>query len=315
MNLEKRFLKFILLTKLSKPVQVFPEICKYSCSKNGEARNFSITREYYEIRFLFLKFRIFESLIITCEYCGWKSRLPAIFAKKVFKNGLHSNLLIHYAKSKIISSRLLNILAASWKMWVVFLGVLISITIIQFKTDPISFGKPKRATFEDTLNKDNLGKIVEIEGTVDYSLSLIKDIYKNSSTEELIDRQPFIPFYSLKKPSDFLVIKGGPKELSNIYSKSQLTNQGLLQNQNYIVVGRVELISSLKNADLNQYFLDELPKAKNLNKPQVVINAYRYKTFKSFIFSFLKYYVLFISLIISSIALQIYIDKKIQLKF
>jgi hypothetical protein len=308
--MENQKKKFINFTREKKLIQVFPEVCKYSCSKHGEERNFVLIREYYLLQIYKFKFRLWESVSITCDNCHWTSRIPAIFAKKVFKNGLKSHLLITYAKSRIVTSRILNTWGATWRIWLLTFGVLALLTIFRFTAEPVQISEPVKVSFADILSQDNLGKIVEISGKVDYTLSFARKIYIQNEIYTLLESEVYFPMFA-NDNLDFVVIKGGAENLNTVTSSLGGTNYDSLKNQDYTVIGRLETLSNLENQDLVRFFRDELPQRKSLNTPKLIINAADIKTLRQFADEFAPYYAFVMLFLTSSIFIQIFIDRKV----
>lgn len=292
-------------------IQTFPEVCLYSCSKNGEKRNFTMSREYYALHFWPFKAKYLESIRITCDECKWSAKFPATFAKKVFRHGIRSNLLIKYTKSKIITSRFLNFWGGLWRIWLLSLGLMLLIGVLRFYNEPIQVSNPKEIAFQDVYNGNNLGELVTIRGTVDYTLALSKEVYVDSESNTLLEKQVYMPLFSQTNPNDFIVIKGGKDDVEKVQSRQNVSNQELLRNQEYTITGRLESISNLTNSHLQIYFNEELPKARLLNAPQVMINSADVKTLSEWGMNFVGTGIFLIFCLLSSIYVQIFIDKKI----
>jgi hypothetical protein len=308
--------KKIVVEKQSRLIQTFPEVCRYSCSKGtDESRTFELTREYYLLT-LFNKFsfKFFESVAIKCTNCNWKSKLPANFAKKVFKKGLNSHLLIRYAQSRVISSRPLNYWGDLWRIWLISFGFLLAFTILRMSTEPILYSQPKEVIFDDLYNQENAGKVVQVSGKADYSLAVTKDIILNGKTSKVIGQEVYIPLFSKTNTSDFILIKGGTDDLIKVNGRAGVTNLELIKNQDYTIIGSVDDMASVKNEEIISYFTSQIPKKKGYNVPKIVVNSADLITFKSFALRLIPYYIFILFCLISAICVQIYIDKKIALK-
>ncbi len=300
------------ITKQKKLIQVFPEVCKYSCSKNGEKRNFIMVREFYEFSWGRIKFKVLESVRITCDNCDWTTIFPAIFARKVFKFGVKSHLLINYSKSRIITSRILNIWAGLWRIWLVTIGSLFIIIIIRFYSEPIKLNQPSVVGFQDLYSKNNLGRLITVSGKVDYTLAFTKEVYVDKLNDKLLRTEVYLPLFSVSNPNDFVVIKGGKDDIDKVQSRVAITNTSLLKNQDYTVTGRLETIESLSNSSLVSFFTDELPKARAMTAPQVMVNSADVQNFSDFGKQFLPFLILVAAFLASSIYCQAFIDKKIS---
>jgi hypothetical protein len=310
--LELKITDKIFVRPEKKLEQVFPEICKYSCSKNGEVRNFVLVRDAHKASLFKYSFSLFEGIRITCDNCAWTSRMPASFAKKAFKHGLKSHLLIEYSKNKLITSWGLNFWASLWRVWMISFGVLIITTILQFRSQPVLIGSPKSISFEDAFKGENIGKIVKINGVVDYTAALSKEDYiTKEGAKKLLGKEVYLPFFSKTKITDFFVIKGGEQQVNDVNSRINIRNYELLRNQDYTITGRLESLNTFDNADLQQFFLIDFPREKKLNTPEIVINSADLKTLKTFASIFIPFYLLLVILLASSVSLQVYIDKKI----
>lgn len=307
--------KYLSLTREKKLIQVFPEVCNYSCSKNGEKRNFLLLREYYEFRFWKFKLKFLESVKILCDNCGWSSSIPDIFAKKIFKTGVKSHLLVKYSKNRIITSRFLNIWGHLWRIWIIALGILSIITIIRFNSEPVLLREPKEISFQESFSGENLGEIVKIKGKVDYNLTLSKEIFiEENDRARIISQEVYLPLFPSNNLSDFIVIRGGTEEIKAVAGRSGITNYEVLKNQDYSITGRLELIENLKGSELNKYFREDLPKNRSLNSPKLLINSVDLKSFKDFTSEFIPFYAALLGCLISSIIVQIYIEKRIGRK-
>jgi hypothetical protein len=312
--MEHEFFQKPVFVKQKKLVQVFPEVCVYSCSKSGEKRNFVMTHEYYECSWWKIKINLFESIKITCDSCHWNASIPGIFAKKVFKNGLKSHLVIRYSKSRIITSRLLNIWGSLWRVWLVTFGLVVIISAFRFYTEPVRTTTPKEISFEDVFDKKSMGKLVRLNGQVDYSLALLKDTYINDATNRLVRQEVYLPLFSKTNPTDFVIIKGGTDDVQKVRAREGITNLELLKNQDYMITGRLETVETIANTDLSNFFGVEMPKARGLNVPKVVVNSADVKPLSGFLVEVAPYIGISAVFLISSIFLQIYIDRKLTYK-
>jgi hypothetical protein len=299
------------LKKVTNLVQVFPEVCKYSCSKSGERRNFGLLREYYVIRIKQKEFKVFESIKLICDHCGWNARIPTGFAKKAFKNGLKSNLLIEYSKNRIITSRALNFYASLWRVSLISFAILLSLSIIKFYTEPINKGNVKEISFEQAFTKDNLGKIVKISGKVDYTLALIKTSHLKGDPSKIVKEEVYMPLFPEDRQDEFIVMRGGSEDYSGVIARKDITNPEVLRGQNYTIVGKLELIDELQNPDLRRYFNEELPIKRNYKIPKLMISNSDLQSIAGFIRGLVPYYIVVLALFLSSLYVQYHIDKKI----
>lgn len=308
--------KILNIAFQSKELQTFPEQCIYSCSKaDGAKRTFELHRKWYEVViFSRLKFKILESIGVRCQNCGWKAQIPAIFARKIFKNGLNAHILIRYSKSKILSSRALNVFGGLWRVLLVALAFLIVLTIFDYRNQAITIGSPKVIQANDVFDRSNLNKYVEIIGKADFSLSFYKRIYRSGDQEEVLKREVYFPLFLSSNSSDFIIVKGGQKEVDEVLSKSNITNLELVRNQDYSVRGELVAIDELTNTDLRKFFLEELPRGKGVSVPNLMINASDTISLGKFILTYIKIYAVLILLLCLSIFIQVFIDKKLQIK-
>jgi hypothetical protein len=300
-----------VFVKEKKLIQVFPEVCKYSCSKDNEKRNFIMTREYYEIKWGKISIKFLESIRLTCDNCQWTRRFPGSFAKKVFKNGVKSHLLIRYSKSPIITSRLLNFWGSLWRIWLVSIGLILMIMIFRFYTEPVQVSTPKEIAFQDLYNGANIGELVTVKGKVDYTYALSKEVFTNNSNNTLVEEQVYLPLFSTSNINDFVVIKGGKEDVEKVRSRQGVSNHELLKNQDYTVTGRLESIGDLKNENLAAFFKEELPKAKSINVPQVLINSADVKTLREWAMGFVYIALLMLFCFGSAVYMQAFIDKRL----
>jgi hypothetical protein len=304
-------LKNLSIRKFQGHVQTFPEICRYSCSRNGEVREFSLLKEFYQIRVFKFKFKVFESVRIECNHCKWTASLPGGFAKRAFKDGLKSHFLIKYAKSRVVTSRLLNFYGSLWRIWIFSLGVVISITMIRYFFEPIVAIEPKESTFVEAMSDSNNGNIIKTSGKVDYTLAFIKELKDRDNSSKAVDTEVYLPLFSKSNGEEFIVIRGGKADVSNVLARSNVTNYDLLRNQDYTVMGQLEPIEHLSNGTLKKFFTEELPQKRNVQPPKYIINAADIKTLPEFYNSISIYYYIFVFLLVTSTATQFYLDKLI----
>ncbi len=303
--------KKIKIARVKKLVQIFPEKCIYSCSKSGEVRNFVLTREYYQITVLGKKFKFLEQVRIVCDNCGWKAKMPGNFAKKIFKKGLQSHLLLKYAKNPVVTSRILNLWGSLWRVWLATFAVLGIITVVSFYNNPIVITTPQEISMADALTSKYLGKVVTIKGKVDYSQALERTVYYKYNRDRVLSNEVYMPIFNNIGDLDFVLLQGGQSDWEKVRSRAGITNLDLLRNQDYTVTGKLQSISTLKNAELRSFFIEELPKSKNYNAPKLVVNSVNVEPIGKFAESFEAYYILSLVLLITSAAIQIYIDKKL----
>lgn len=289
-------------------IQEFPEVCAYSCSKNHEIRTFTLLKEFYELRIFSLTFRFFELIRVQCRNCRWHSTLPGSFAKKAFKKGLKSHQLVEYAHNKIISSRILHIYAGLWRVWIGTLSILFVITIFRLYYEPVIVTEPRNVTFAEAKLSENSGKLVTINGKVDYTLALLKET-KTKDNITTLKTEVFLPFFSKNGSDDFMVIRGGKTDVDNVLSRENITNYDLLKNQDYTVTARVEEINSMANENLKNFFLNEMPQKRNLQTPKVLLNSADVLTLPQFYNSLSLYFYVVIFLLVTSTVIQFYLDR------
>jgi len=293
--------------------QTFPEVCSYSCSKNNEIRNFILYKENYLFEFWKIKYRFLHSIRVECSNCHWTAKLPSTFAKKIFRHGLRANTLIRYSQDKLLSSRLLNLIGNLWKVWTISLAVLIILFFFRFYSQPVIFSEPKTVSVEELQSGKYIGEIVKVNGKVDYALALTKDDLVENQRNELqsITREVYLPIFSENDSSQFVVLRGGPEDVSNVLGRVGLTDGSLIKNQNYSTTGKIEKIDSITNNELKDFFTAELPKAKSAAPAKVIINNVGLINIYDFLLQFLNYFLTIVTLLVVSIYIQLYIDKKI----
>ncbi len=306
-------MKFEKITNL---VQTFPEVCRYSCSQNGEVRNFDLYRKYYSLQIGKFNLKFFDSLNLHCQNCGWNSTIPGAFAKKVFKQGLKSNVLIRYAKNPILTSQFINLFGYLWRVWLVSLALLVLLIIFRFYSEPVIVSTPEVLTVDQAKSSKYINKIVKVEGVVDYPLALTKEteITQSNGETKLVAKEVYLPIFSQTDPSSFIVIRGGNEDLQKVLGRTGINNSDLLNNQQYSTTGVIQPIDKLENNDLKNFYLEELPKAKNLNPSTLLISSVGVISLESFLMRYASLTVTLILLLVLSVIVQVYIDRKIMLK-
>lgn len=302
-----------MIRKETTIIQSFPEVCRYSCSRKNETRNFILSKECYVFEYWKIKFRFLESIKIECSNCHWKSSLPSSFAKKIFKHGLKANTLIRYSKDKFLSSRALNFYGNMWRVWAAILAIFLIIVIYKYYTQPIIIGTPREIAFDELKSGKTIGEIVKVSGKVDYTLSFTKDDLVENQKGDLssISREVYLPIFSPTDPTEYIILKGGTNDVNNVLGRAGLTNQELLKNQDYTVTGRIEKIENIDNQELKDFYITELPKSKGLTPAKLIVNTVNIQTLSEFLLRFVIWFILILFLLGSSIYLQIYIDRKI----
>jgi hypothetical protein len=207
---------------------------------------------------------------------------------------------------------MLNILGGLWRVWLVCFGFLFIVVILRFYTEPVKLNKPTVVNFQDLFSKNNIGKLVTVSGKVDYTLALSKEIYVNNLNSKLLHTEVYLPLFSVSSPNDFVVIRGGQEDVEKVKSRSAITNPELLKNQDYSITGRLEPISNLSNSNLTSFFSDELPKARAMSVPTLIINSAEVISVQEFGKEFVPVASVLLVLLMSSMYLQLYIDKKIN---
>lgn len=304
-------LKFI-----EEPLQDFKEVCLYSCSKDGGIRDFKIFRTYYLLKLWKIELKAYRRLKIQCQNCGKTSYLPQSIAKNIFKNGLNSRLLLKFSNDRILNSWSLNFIA---KLWILLGLILVTYSIfigIRFYSEPVLIGSPTEISYSDLQGNTYQGKIVKVKGKVDYTLAYTKDEIETNPKGNIIlkSQEAYLPLFSDNDQLNFVVIRGGKIELANIQSNIGTTKTENLKNQDYEVIGRVELISNIKNEELRQYYMKDLPSDKNLNPPQVLINSADLVDINTFINRYSTLFIVLLILTILSVGIEFYIDIKIREK-
>lgn len=300
-----------------KLVQNFPEICRYSCSKNNETRNFSLYKEEYFFHFHNINFKFGETVKVECQYCRWNATLPGSFAKKIFKKGLRAETLIRYSKDKLLTSIFLNFFASLWWVFSIVLLFIIMGVIYRFYTQPIILNEPEKIAFSDLKGGKYIGKIVEFSGTVDYPLAFTLDqIQENSNRKStLISREVYIPVFSADDPTSYVLLRGGTKDTQKVLSMSGISNAELLKNQPYSVIGKVENIDVLRNEELRKYYLEDLPTSRSLTPTNIIISSVGLMPLNQFISQYTGIILLSFAFVFASTFSQIYIDRKIVNKY
>lgn len=291
----------------------FESECKFSCSQNGEVREFSLFKESYHFHFWFLKLKFRQSIGVKCHNCGWSSKLPYSFAKKAFKNGIKAETLLNYAHNKVITSRPLNFFGDLWQVWIWVVSFLIVLTLLKYYSEPVMMKTPREVSFEDILKVENQGKIVKVRGKVDYALAFTKETIEPGK-EAIVRSEVYMPFFAKNGGTEFLVIRGGASDVEKVNARANVTNYELLTDQDYEIIGKLDPLETLKNRDLRSFFTEELPQKRNLNAPKFVINSADIVTLAEFYNQVVPYYYIFLTLLVSSTAVQFYIDKRLTEK-
>ncbi len=294
-------------------LQVFPEVCKYSCSGNNEQRNFVLVKKYYELKLLSFSIKVMPSIELRCDNCGWKARYGDRFARKIFKNGLSSHLLILFSKNRLYTSNIANFWASLWLLWTICLGIAAIITVVRFNLEPVE-RQVEEVSVANVLNNKYIGEIVTLKGRTNYTDAFIKQDYKDERYQELVKQEVYLPIYSEDNPRDFLLLKGGESDTHNALEKKQVEDPDLLADQKYEVTGRIELFQNISDESIRTYFSEELPKTKNRNPPKLIINSSDLKTTEEFFSQFIPYFVVIIIFLTTSLLVQIKIDKLITQK-
>lgn len=306
-------MKFEKVTNL---VQTFPEICRYSCSNNNEVRNFNLYRQYFHIQVGKINLKLFDSLKLDCQNCGWSASLPGSFAKQVFKQGLKSNVLIRYAKNPLLTSQIVNLLGYLWRVWLISLALLLVLVIFRFYLEPVIVEEPEVLTVDQAKSSKYLGKIVKVEGIVDYPLALTKEteISQSGGGTKSVAKEVYLPIFSKTDPTNFLVIRGGEDDVQKVLGRTAVNSADLLNNQEYSVTGEVQSIDTLMNEQLKTFYLEELPKSRNLNPNTLIINSTGLVTLQSFLMRYASLAMILVLLLLVSVIVQVYIDRKIAFK-
>ncbi len=298
-------------------LQSFKSKCIYSCSRtNYEINDFQLSKVHYELKVWKFTLAFFHRLKIKCLNCKYTRYLPNSFAKLIFKNGLRTDLLLKFSNDRVLSSWILNFLAKFWLLFGFILIILLITVGIRFYIEPIQLSTPKLVAFNDLKGNSNLNQIVKIKGKVDYTLAFTKDeVLTNQRGAVILSSQEvFFPLFSTDDPLDFIIIRGGKTDVSNVLGRVGVTNSDLLKNQDYEVIGRVETIDKLSNEQLKTLLTNELPKTKTLNTPQVLLNSAEVLTLDSFINRYIQFLIIIMMLFILALALQFYIDHRLQEK-
>lgn len=309
-------MKWIKFEKIEIPQPNFIENCPV-CSKQNEPRAYSYARTAFQLTLWKFQFKFYQRLKIKCLNCGKVNYLPASFARTVFKNGgLKTKLLLKYSNDRLISSWFANFIANSWKMFASLLAIFLIFVMFRYFYEPVLVGEAKEVTFNDLKGNSNLGKIVKVKGKVDYPLAFTTNELVSSSNGEtsVSPREVYLPIFSEIDNADFAVIRGGQTDLSTVTGRVGITVPDLLKNQDYEVIGRVETIENIKIEQLKKYFSSDLPNTRALNKPQILINSAEVVTLQDFINRYISIATILLILTVSSVALQIYLDKKIKEK-
>lgn len=309
-------MKYFDLKYIEERLQDFNEICRYSCSRNGEVRTFNLFKTHYILTIWKFEFKVYRKIKIQCTNCGKTNFLPNSFAKTIFKNGLKSNLLLRFANDRVLSSWILNFLAKSWILFGILLVALSIFIGVRFFVEPVQTSDPVQVTFDELQGNENLGKIVKLKGKVDYTLAFTKDEIQtdNRGNVTLSSKEVYLPIFSEVDPLEFVVIKGGDNDLSNVLGRANINSSELLRNQDYEVTGKVETISNIQNERLRNFYLTELPKDGSLNTPQILINSSDIVSSNDFINRYLNLFLVLLVLTIAAVGLNVYIDRKITEK-
>jgi hypothetical protein len=305
-----------MLDRQEKFIQNFPEICRYSCSKNNEVRNFNLFREEYFLTIKNFKIKLIEFVLIECQYCRWKRRLPGSFARKVFKKGLKASTLIAYSADKILSNYFFNLYASLWMVFSLVFLFSVILVIYKFYTEPILLADPEEVTVNDLKNSKYLGKIVKFKGFINYPLAFTLDQLQESrnGSVNLVSREVYLPIFNDKDPTHYILLRGGKVDVDKVLSKQGINDIALLENQEYEVIGKVENIALLTHPDLRKFYLEELPAAKSLTPASILVVSVGLKDLDTFLLENINYLGIVFGIFFTSMALQIYIDRKIAYK-
>ncbi|GIW57122.1 MAG: hypothetical protein KatS3mg083_067 [Candidatus Dojkabacteria bacterium] len=305
-----------MIEKQEKFIQNFPEICMYSCSKNNEVRNFNLFREEYFLTIKNFRIKLLEFVRIECQYCKWRRRLPGSFARKVFKKGLRASTLIAYSADKILSNYVLNLYASLWIVFSLVFLFSVILVIYKFYTEPVLLSDPEEITVNDLKNSKYIGKIVKLKGLVNYPLAFTLDQLQENrnGSVNLVSREVYLPIFNDKDPTHYVLLRGGKLDVDKVLAKQGINDITSLENQEYEVIGKVENIDLLTHPDLRKFYLEELPSARSLTPASILVVSVGIKDLNTFLLENSNYVGIVFCIFLTSMALQIYIDRKIVYK-
>jgi hypothetical protein len=305
-----------IIQKKSILLNEFPEICKYSCSKNGELRKFGLYREYYEFKFWKISFKFLETIKVECQNCHWKARLPARIARKIFKKGLKANTLIRYSRDRILSSFILNYFADLWRIFGIGLMILLIFIGLKYYSENVYIGDIKTVTFNDLKGGRSIGQTVKITGKVDYTLALTKDDIEETRQGRVIvsTNEVYLPIFSPDEPNEYILLRGGPQDVQNVLGRQGVANPELLKGQDYAIIGKVQSIDFIDNEDIKKFYTEELPKSRASNPPTIVVDNIGLISLNDFLMRYLNYAIALVTLLVLTLILQIYIDRRVFYK-
>lgn len=301
----------MIINKVKKLVQSFPGACPH-CSKNGDIKNFDLYREYYELKVGAINLKFFDNTTTYCRSCSWYASLPEIVSRKIFKRGINPQNLLNFSKNLILRSWLITHYATLWNTVLILLVILTGFIIFRYFTDSVIISEPQRISVEESRSVKYQGQIVTVYGIVDYTESYAKitTTEKNGVITESYE-EIYLPLYKNGDQNEYILIRGGSTEIAKIRSRESLRSDELLKNQSFELTGRLEKIESIVNKDVIEKFTTELANKNGISPTSTVINSTRNITIENFISQFINSYLILVSVFVTSLFLQIYIDKKI----
>lgn len=308
-------MKLLNYQKHKKLIQVFPAVCKYSCSKHNEVRNFILIHEYSEVRVLFFKLKFFEQLKIICDNCGWSKIFPAKFGKKAFHKGINANLLMDYAGSHLVTNRFAIFWASLWKYFLFLLGVFVIFLGARARFENVRIGSPKDIDYTQIYRDENQGKLVRVRGKLNFVEGRLNTIANPDNPLEIYEQIPYIPLYSPyeAEKKDFVIVKGGSvlRNEASIRTNINSVDEGIVD---YNVIGILRPLDSVIQGELRNYFVSDLPEMSNSSVPEILLDASDYQDITEFLRPFILAGVLITCALVSSIMLQLYFDRKFIIK-